>query len=237
MSTLKDIIKGSLRLIGVVAEGEEPTPEEFRDSLSAFNLMIDSWSIENLAVYSTQDQVFNWPANTAVRTLGPTGDFVGNRPIDLDDSTYFKDASSGISFPIKIINQLQYSNLALKSVTSTYPQCIWVNYDMPNITMTLYPVLTKELEFHFVSIFELPKVTISNLTEQLSFPPGYERAIKYNLACELAPEFGISPTREVIRIATISKRNIKRVNKSDDKMQLPSNLVGRSRRFNIYSGE
>jgi len=105
MTTAAEIIDGSLRLLGVLAEGETPSAAVMQDSIMAINQMIQSWHTERLSVFSTQDQVFTWPANVISRTLGPTGNFVGNRPIEVDDATYFKDPSSGLSFGIKLVNQ------------------------------------------------------------------------------------------------------------------------------------
>jgi len=68
-----------------------PSPQAAQDALTAMNQMIDSWNTERLAVFCTEDQVFNWPTDTITRTLGPTGNFVGNRPILIDDATYFRD--------------------------------------------------------------------------------------------------------------------------------------------------
>ena len=85
-------IERALRLLGVLAEGETPSAATSQDALMAFNQMIDSWNTERLAVFCTQDQVFTWPAGLISRTLGPTGDFVGLRPILLDDSTIFQSA-------------------------------------------------------------------------------------------------------------------------------------------------
>jgi len=229
-----DIITGALRLIGVVAEGEYPSPETAADALSAMNQMIESWNTERLSVFSTQDQVFSWPATEIRRTLGPTGDFVGNRPILVDDATYFKDPTTGVSYGLKLINQQQYNGIALKTVTSTYPQVMWVNMTYPNIEMYIYPVPTRVLEFHFVSVETLSQPAI--LATMLTFPPGYLRAFRYNLACELAPEFGVEPSRQVSRIAMTSKRNLKRINNPDDLMSIPYTIVGSRQRYNIYAG-
>jgi hypothetical protein len=86
------------------------------------------------------------------RTLGPTGDFVGNRPVLVDDSTYFVDTGNNISFGIKLINQQQYNGIAVKTVTSTYPQVMFVNMKMSDIEMTVYPVPTKALQWHIISV-------------------------------------------------------------------------------------
>jgi len=233
-TTAGDQINGALRLLGVLAEGETPSAATSQDALNALNQMIDSWNTERLAVFSTQDQVFSWLPGLISRTLGPTGDFVGNRPILLDDSTYFKDPASGISYGIKIINQQQYDGIAVKTVTSTYPQVIWINMSYPDIEMYVYPVPTKVLEWHFVSVEELTQPAL--LSTALSFPPGYLRAFRYNLACEFAPEFGIEPPPTVSRIAMASKRNLKRINNPDDIMALPYSIVGTRQRFNIFAG-
>jgi hypothetical protein len=233
-TTAGDQINGALRLIGQLAEGETPSAATSQDALTAMNQMIDSWSTERLAVFSTQDQVFMWPPGAISRTLGPTGNFVGNRPILLDDSTYFRDPANNISFGIKIINQQQYDGIAVKTVTSTYPQVIWINMDYPNIDMYIYPVPTKVLEWHFISVTELDQP--ATLATVLSFPPGYLRAFRYCLACEIAAEFGVEPSPQVSRIAMTSKRNLKRINNPDDIMSLPYSIVGTRQRYNIYAG-
>ena len=232
MATAGELITGSLRLIGILGEGEAANSDTANDALTAMNQMIDSWSTERLSIYATQDQQFTWPASTISRTLGPTGQLVGVRPILLEDSTYFK--VNNLSYSIQQINQEQYSGIALKTATSTYPQVMFVNMDMPNITVYLYPVPTSSLEFHFISVDELTQPALLSTT--LSFPPGYLRAFRFNLACELAAEFGLEAPPTVKRIADVSKRNIKRINNPNDVMSMPFPMVYRNARFNIFTG-
>jgi hypothetical protein len=227
-------INRALRLLGVLAEGETTSAAVMQDSLMAMNQMIDSWNTERLSVFSTQDQVFNWPPDLITRTLGPTGDFVGERPILVDDATYFRDATTNVSYGIKLINQQQYDGIAVKTVTSTYPQVMFVNMTYPNITMTIYPKPTRVLEWHIVSVDKLSEP--ATLATILAFPPGYLRAFTYNLAMEIAPEFGVEPSEQVKRIAMTSKRNLKRINNPDDVMSMPYAIVATRQRFNIYAG-
>jgi hypothetical protein len=234
MTTAGDQINGALRLLGVLAEGETPSAATADDALLALNQMIDSWNTERLSVFSTIDQVETWPVGQRYRTFGPTGDIVGDRPILVDDSTYFRDPATGISYGLKLINQQQYNGIAVKTVTSTYPQVLWVNMTYPNIEMYVYPVPTKVLEFHIVSVQPLSQP--ANLATELTFPPGYLRCFRYNLACELAPEFGVEPSPQVQRIAMASKRTLKRINNPDDIMSLPYSIVGTRQRYNIFAG-
>ena len=233
-TTAGDQIYGALRLIGVLAEGETPSASTSQDALASLNQMIDSWNTESLSVFSTQDQVFTWPANTISQKLGPTGDFIGDRPVSLDDSTYFVDPLNGISYGVKIISQAQYDGIAVKTVTSTYPQIIWLNTDMPALSMFVYPVPTRALQWHFISVTELDQPAL--LSTPLVLPPGYLRAFRYNLACELAPEFGVEPSLQVSRIAMTSKRNLKRINNGGDILSLPYSLTATRQRFNVYAG-
>ena len=234
ITTAGDQINSALRLLGVLAEGEVPSAETSQDALNALQQMIDSWNTERLAVFSTQDQVFTWPAGLISRTLGPSGDFVGNRPVLLDDSTYFVQPGTGVSYGIKFINQQQYNGIAVKTVTSTFPQVIFVNNTFPDIEMFVYPRPTADLTWHFISVEELTQP--ATLATTLHFPPGYLRAFRYNLACEMAPEFGVEPSPQVSRLAMASKRNLKRINNPDDIMSMPYSIVATRQRYNIFAG-
>ena len=260
MPTTRELLNGAHRLLGLVNSGNVLPEAVYQDNLIALNQMIDGWNTERLSVFCTEDQTYMWDAGARVRTLGPSGDFIlllatqsedplgtqnsdyigvdsNNpyiRPILLDDSTYFRDPSTNVSYGIKFINQLQYNNIAVKTVTSTYPQVMFVNNTFPNITMSVYPVPSKVLEFHLISVQPLSNPT--TLETELLFPPGYLRAFRYNLALELAPEFGVQPTPEVRRIAMYSKRDLKRINNPRDVMSMPYSLMARRNRYNIYAG-
>lgn len=259
MPTARDLLNGAHRLLGLVNSGNVLPEAVYQDNLVALNQMIESWNTERLAVFCTQDQTYMWEPGARVRTLGPTGDFVLllatetpepivtedneyigvndgtiTRPILLDDSTFFRDPTTNVAYGIKFINQLQYNNIAVKTVTSTYPQVMFVNNTFPNITLSVYPVPNRMLEFHFISVQPLANPT--TLETNLEFPPGYLRAFRYNLALELAPEFGMEPSAQVRRIAMYSKRDLKRINNPRDVMAMPYSIIARRNRYNIYAG-
>ena len=236
--TAGEQINRALRLLGVLAEGETPSAATAQDSLMALNQMIDSWNTERLSVFSTIDQIINWPVGSINETLGPTGSLVrlngtAVRPVLVDDSTYFKDPGTGVSYGIKLINQQQYNGIAVKTVTSTFPQVMFVNMTYPDVDLFIYPRPTRLLEWHFISVQELTQP--ANLSTDILFPPGYLRAFTYNLACEIAPEFGVEPSPQVKRIAMYSKRNLKRINNPDDVMSMPYAIVATRQRYNVYT--
>ena len=233
MATAADLIRGSLRLIGQLAEGETPSNETYADSLEALNQMLDAWSTESIVVWAQQDQTFTWPANTATRTIGPTGDFVGVRPIQISDATYFTVDEQ--TYPIAQINQEQYNALAVKGSTASYPIAMFASMTVPDVTLTVYPVPDQPVSMHIVSMQELDQP--ATLVTSLVIPPGYLRAFRFNLACELAAEFGKEPPQWVVKTATESKAAIERINAPMDVMQFPRALLGGgSGGYDIYSG-
>lgn len=229
MTTARDQILGALYLIGAAAEGETPTGQTMNDGLIALNQMLDGWTIEDLMIYSTQDQNFTWPSGQPSRTLGPSGDLVGIRPSDnLQWSSYFIE--NGTSYWLKRISQYDYNGIPVKTTQSSIPQYLFVNPTFPDATLTIYPVPSKNLDFHLIT--NIPLTQPANLSTDLAFPPGYLRAFKFNLAVEISAYFGTEPPGWVVQIAKESKAKIKRKNKKLETMSMPcgipSNLSGYS---------
>jgi len=229
MATAGDQINAALRLIGQLAEGETPSSEASADALSALNQMLDSWSATGLSVHAVQTQHFTFTA-TATRTIGPTGQLVGNRPVSVQEAYYIVNNESISLTPI---TQEEYDAIGLKSLTSANPEYILVNMTAPNITVTLYPAPTASIDLYLVSVVELTQP--ATLATSLSVPPGYLRAFKYNLAVEIAAEFGIEPPPTVQRIAASSMRILKRQNTKPQIMDLPIQVAGKQR-GNIFAG-
>lgn len=233
MATAADQINRALRLLGILAESESPSDATSQDCLTSLNQMIDSWNTERLSVFATSDQSFTWAANTTTRTIGTTGDFVGTRPILIDPATFFRDSSS-IDHRVEIVNRTQYNSISDKTITGPYPEVLFVNMADVNASMSAYPVPSAALTIHIIGVTELTQP--STLTTTLSNPPGYLRAFAYNLAVEMAPEFGVSPSAEVKLVARVSKRNLKRINNPDDVLEMPWPLLANRSRYNIFSG-
>lgn len=236
MTTAREVIADAHRLLGLVSSGNALPEAVYQDNLAALNLLIDSWNTERMSVFSEQDQVVVWPQGVRTTTLGPTGALARvdlatpERPVQVAASSYFVDPSTGLSLPLDLVNQQQYNSISLKTITSTYPQVMWVNPTFPNVTLTVYPVPTITLHFHIVSVVELSEP--ASLNTVISMPPGYLRAFKYGLAVELAAEFNMEPPPQVQRLAAVSKRAVRRLNV--DVPQLNADL--RSERFSIYTG-
>jgi len=209
------------RLLGLNISGDSLGTSPVNDSLTALNAMLDSWSTEGLSIFHSLDQAFYWPANRASRTLGPSdaANFTGTRPTKLSSATYFIDEDFGTSQQPRQLTKEEYAAISSKTLTSTYPNAFYANMTMPDIVISVYPIPTKGLRWHFIS--DGPLDSNLELGSSLQFPPGYYRAIRYNLAIDLAAEFGQNVSASVVRIAIEAKRGIERVNNCPNVLAIP----------------
>jgi hypothetical protein len=133
MSTVSDLIKGSMRLIGVIAAGETPSSSESADALSSLNDMLESWSNDGFLIYHRVIENLTLVASTASYTIGSSGAFNTTRPIRIIDALV-KESGSDDEVPIRIYNQDEWVQISDKTLTSILPQGIY--YD-PNFALGL----------------------------------------------------------------------------------------------------
>lgn len=67
--------------------------------------------------------------------------------------------------------------------------------------------------------------TFDTLSTHKTFASGYDSAIKYNLAIELAPEYGAGIPQELYRNAVSAKANIKRNNTETPLMEFETEMI------------
>jgi hypothetical protein len=217
--TVRDLIKASLRLLGVLASGEEPTAEEATDGVSALNTMIDSWKNESLMVYTVAQRDFSLIANKKTYTLGPGGDWDMPRPVGIEamNLIYANTQPFPLILPIEILTLEQYNQIIVPDTTSDPAAVMYCYIDgafpLRNLTFYLVPNASATVTLYYWQSADSLTGTISEqLNAQLALPPGYERALKYNLAVEMANEFAREPLPSTMQIAVDSKAVLKRVN-------------------------
>lgn len=224
MTTIRNLITGSLRLINVVQANETATEEDMNISLSALNGMIDSWSTERLSVFLLKPYYFLTVAGQKEYTLGPGGDWDITRPMQILQATLSYGGSlittpegvrltsnpNVIDIPMERLTDAQYAAISVKDQPSTYPVKFYDNGDYPLRQISVWPVPTTAQP---VTLWMWqPLGNSDTLDAELTFPKGYERALRFNLAVELAPEFGKEVQNEVTQTAINSKGHLKRLN-------------------------
>jgi hypothetical protein len=104
----------------------------------------------------------------------------------------------------------------------------------PTLGVNLYPVPTAA---HSLVAYSLKPLTALAAADTLSLPPGYTRAIRYNLAMELAPEYGKQVDQILMGIASEAKADLKRSNIETILATSDAIMINQQSVFNITLGE
>lgn len=234
MSTARDLIKGALRLIGAIATGENPSADEISDGLNALNDMVDSWSNEGLTIHQRVREEFTLIPDTQEYTLGIGGNFNTSRPMKIEYASIQMNSGDVFEIPIDVINFEQWSQITQKNTLSSIPTKLFCAGTYPLERVSLWPVPSEANKLVLYSWKPLSAFTSANT--EVSFPEGYKRALRYNLAVELSPEYGKDPMASVVNSAREAKENIKRMNIRPHYLAADGAIRG-NKKFNIYSGD
>lgn len=194
MATGLDIIKGAMRKIGALTKSEAPDADEAQDALSALNAILASWSNQSNKVYARTTETFNTVTGSTSYTIGIGHLFNTARPIKIV-SAYTRDGTNDIV--LDIINDETYAGIGEKA---TRGRPYYLNYtpSSPDGVIKLWPTPDKVYPITIISEKELSSVT---LAADITFPPGWERALTYALAVDLAPEYGTQVDQAIYEIA------------------------------------
>lgn len=215
MTTALDVIKRSMRLIEVYAIGEDPTADEAQDGLTALNALLGTYA-NSMIVYAKTLDVIPLVASQTSVTVGPTGTFVTTRPAKVLNESYIE--YQGVSYPLTVLTLQEYNEIGVKA-NSGIPAGIWVLPNMPDITVTPFPVPSDAMT---LNLWSNRRVTaFPTLTTVVTLPDGYEDFLAYMLAEAIAPEYGREPSATVVRLAGRARRALKRTNVEVPDLQMP----------------
>lgn len=225
MTTALQIIDRAYSLLGYKAAGEVLSSDDANYGLEALNAMLDGWQTQSMYIVSKGAVVATVSGVSA--TVGPGMIFDTPRPVRIEDGSFTR--LNGVDYEVKEIDRETYASISLKTVSSTFPQYIYYDGNMPTANLFFYPAPVAGVEFHLAVQTQL--TAFADLATVYPLAPGYAKALQYSLAEELAPGIKEVPM-SVMRIAANARRAIRRTNV--DVPLLDSGV--QNARFNIYSG-
>lgn len=215
-----------MRLIGVLASGETPSSAEAEDGRTILNQMLDSWSAEKLMIFTNVRTVLTPGSLKQAYTLGTGGDFSVARPPRIDSmSVLITSSTPNIELPIKMLTDEEWQQIPVKDVSSAVPTQVWDDGGFPLRTLSFWPTPNVSLSFVMYAWTALQQ--FADLTTDYTFPPGYLKALRYNLAVDLAPEFGRPVPAEVAAQAVMSKALLKTMNVQETLLMCDPAVSGR----------
>lgn len=236
MFTPNDIIRGALRLLGAISSGEDPSSAETSDGLSTLNEMIASWSNERLMMFADVEDLFDLVSGQQAYTWGSGGDFSTTRPLKIIEvALKVTNQSPNYELPVTVYNLDRWRGVIQKDVGSSIPTICYYDNNYPLGNISFYPKPT----IAYKVIINSQKIIASFATssDTVSLPEGYIRALKYNLAVSLAPEYGQEPSNTIFQIANESKAVIKRLNQRPEYLVSDAAYLNNNRAFNWLTGE
>ena len=208
-TTAAKIIKAALGKLGIVSPGEALKPADGETGLLALNALLNAWKLESLYAYATATISHTVASEAQSLTIGPAGDInVTERPVRFEDGCFY--SSGGLDYELKPITQAEYNTIGLKNVGALGP--LWFEYtpSFPLGVINFFPRIISGAQLRLIVQQRID--AFSDLTTVYTLPPGYERALLFTLAEEVAADYEREIPLTVARNAANARRVLKRAN-------------------------
>ncbi len=204
MTTALNLITGAARLLGVVRKGEALDGDEAADGLSALNAMLSAWGSERLMALARVRESFTLTSASSY-TIGSGQTLNTTLPIAISNAFI---RIGGVDYQLEEVTDEEYDQISIKDISGIPYVFNFTNSPTTaTATIRLYPAPSAGYELHLLS--EKPFTTLTLATD-IYFPQtAGERAARYNLAVEMAPEFGVEPSSAVVAIVREAKGQMK----------------------------
>ena len=236
--TARTLLQDAFELIKIYAPGVNMNAADAARGLSVMNQMLDQWSNQPYACYANLEQTFTLVPGKNQYTIGPVGaDIIAPRPLELLDkpgSAYVTDVNNN-RYPMDVIQQDQWNQIGLLTVTSQLPTTIFYDPQYPLGIINIFetPLIAYPVSFDA----RLQLADMQTLDTAFSLPPGYSSAIVPNVAIRLWPYFRQGdPTPFLMKLASDTLAEVKRTNIKLSPSGYDGAIVSRaSATYNIYN--
>jgi hypothetical protein len=234
--TVLELVRSSLRLIGRLGPGRGAGPSELTDALLVLNSMLDAWNTDRLSIYSIERDTYTLVPGQQAYTIGPGGQFAAPRPAKIENASILvlDNPSAPVERGLRLLDAEQWAQIPVKSIASTIPTDLYNDRAAPVATLSLFPIPSTANQL-ILSVYRALSAVL--LTDTVTFPPGYADAVRYGLACRLAPEWNLLIRPDVAAYAVEARAAIQLVNAPSPRMISDGGLGGtQHRRSSSFDG-
>ena len=195
--TAATIVEGALRTLGAVQEGNSPTSSEMLDGIEALNFLILQWQgpqsplLHGMKMWQRERVSLALDITKNSYDLMPSGgDSDMQIPVEIIAAKL--QNSDDVDVVLSPMTIAEYESIGTKSASQT-PTAYYYEKRLDKGVLYLNGKpsdATDTIELTYRQPFEL----INAQTDELDMEPFYYRALKYNLAVDLSPEFGETPS-------------------------------------------
>lgn len=216
MPSANDFAKRALQLLGVIDPTEDPSAEDGELAFDALNDWIDGLGTNRQSIYYVARTVKTLASGTASYTIGSGGSINIARPLWIENAGLIINTADTypVEIPIRVMTDDEWAQRAQKTLPSNLLLGIWYDHNWSAGLGTIYVWPIPNVSTTQLVLYTPTALTqFADLSTDYTFPPGYRRAITYNLANELATWYpSARPDPRVAQIAAESLAWVKRAN-------------------------
>jgi hypothetical protein len=202
--TRDQIITLALRKLGILELGETPDTDTIDNATMSLNLLIKQLSTEGLRLWKISELIVPLTASQTSYILGGSTSTlmydslaptvaITDKPLKVIQGFYRSiQVTPYIDTPVLLVSKQEYNVLGSKFSTGTANT---IFYDLKSLNGILYVFLTPDtnastnIELHLIA--QMPLNDISGATEIPDFPNEWMNCLVWNLADQLALEYGV----------------------------------------------
>jgi hypothetical protein len=202
--TAANVIAAAIRAIAAADPegGLSPSTTENTNALQALNFLVTSWAAIGMQAWCHKNTSHILTAATNSYTIGPGANIDVARPTSIVQAWLRSTDTLPVDTPVRIISRQEYNLMTVKT-TAGPPNALFYDpqYDLPGsndganaygkIFVWPTPSATEVTNYDLHLVYVRPIQDFSATTDVLDFPPEWGNAIKWNLAYQIAFEYGV----------------------------------------------
>lgn len=228
---LYGLIMPAYRIAGITQRAMiGPNDDMYNEAIPELNRMLGSWNCDGHKIYSTSIAQYALTASQKIYTIGPGGDLDGPRPLYIRGADCLFPTTPVVRRHIDLLDDDQWRRIPVQDIPGAPPFQAYYdgNYNLDGrgqIYLRFQPVAGYSLELYTWLALQS---SFTDRSDVAIFPPGYEQALVYNLAKQLA---ALNPNMQnmslaAYRIADSSLATLISLNSRSPKLVTESALEG-----------
>ncbi|WP_024873155.1 hypothetical protein [Tolumonas lignilytica] len=223
------LINMAAKQLGVLGDGQTLSGPIIQDCFALLNMMLNQFSEESLTVYQMLDLKFT-ATGAQTYSVGSGGDVpLAYPPVSIVGA---ESTLNNVVTPLRIVQAKEdFRRIALPGMQG-FPKMVFLDTGYPLATLYVWPIPTSAYTIT-LQVMQ-PFTEFQYLTDAVNLRPSYKSLLMFNLACWIAPIFGIDPPATVVAQALNSKRVVSRANAQVPLLQVDQSLLSGGH-YNIYA--
>lgn len=180
-----ELIAGALRIVGAIAQGETPTAAQYTESAEALNMLVKAFMADGMPLWAITQYSLSLVAGTNTYTI--------SSPKLLKVTQAFNhNSSTNIDIPMRVLTRQEYNILGNKTTTGN-PIQLYHSPNRTDSTVKVFPTpdSTSATTNTITLVAQKPFEDFDASTDEPDFPQEWFVALKFALAIQLAPEYGM----------------------------------------------